>query len=163
MKRTIPTSTARTRFIPQRSRPSLTFNMAPMIDVVFLLIIFFVLVSTFASAERLEMEIPDPQSSQAMNVKLENRVIINVLHEGFDAKQLPVIGYSIGASRVDSLQDVSSQLAMYASLVPDLKVVIRADRRLPYKSVREVMSLVAENGIEKMNIVAHVGTGQGSE
>ncbi len=140
-----------------RPRRPLTFNMAPMIDVVFLLIIFFVLVSTFASAERVPMELPDPDASQAKNVKLTSRVIINVQRADPAAADGSGVQYNLGAIRVDSLGDMSERLARYAREVPNLKVVIRADRRLPYGAVREVMEVVAENGIENMNIVAHVG------
>lgn len=133
------------------------FNMAPMIDVVFLLIIFFVLVSTFASAERVSMELPDPDASQAKNVKLTDRVIINVQLADADAGDGSGVTYNLGAVRVDSLGAISDRLAEYVRNVPNLKVVIRADRRIHYGAVREVMEVVAENGIEKMNIVAHVG------
>ena len=140
-----------------RPRASLIFNMAPMIDVVFLLIIFFVLVSTFASAERVPMELPDPDASQAKNVKLTDRVIINVQLAEPHTGDVPGVMYNLGAVRADSLGAISDRLAEYVRSVPNIKVVIRADRRIHYGAVREVMEVVAENGIERMNIVAHVG------
>jgi len=139
-----------------RRRPSLVFNMAPMIDVVFLLIIFFVLVSTFASAERVPMEVPNPDASQAHNIKLADRVIINVQRLGPTPSD---VAYSIGASGPESLTVISQRLSLHKRLVPNLKVIIRADRRVRYGAVREVMTIVAENGIEQMNIVAQVGNG----
>ncbi len=138
-------------------RPSLTFNMAPMIDVVFLLIIFFVLVSTFASAERIPMELPDPDSSQALNVKLTDRAIINVQLVDPDSPGSSEVAYSIGPNRPQSLAVISERLMAHKRAVPDLKVVIRADKRVRYGDVREIMEIVAEHGIEMMNIVAHVG------
>jgi len=128
-----------------------------MIDVVFLLIIFFVLISTFASAERLPMKLPDPDASQAQDVKLTDRVIINVQLTNPDDPQHSDVVYNFGPFRVDSLADVSARLALHARLVPDLKIVIRADRRVRYGVVREVMEIVAENGVEKMNVAAYVG------
>ncbi len=139
-----------------RRRPSLVFNMAPMIDVVFLLIIFFVLVSTFASAERVPMEVPNPDVSQALNIKLTDRVIINVQRTGPTPSD---VVYSIGASGPESLAVISQRLALHKRLVPNLKVIVRADRRVRYGAVREVMTIVAENGIEQMNIVAQAGNG----
>ncbi len=53
-----------------RARSPVSFNMTPMIDVVFMLIIFFMLVSNFASVENLELDLPDPDHSQAAKVKL---------------------------------------------------------------------------------------------
>ncbi len=138
-------------------RSSLTFNMAPMIDVVFLLIIFFVLISTFASAERIVMELPEPDRSQARNIKLTDRVIINVQLLDPDSPETSAVGYSIGPSRPEPLGSIDERLGRYKRAVPDLKVIIRADRRVRYGDVREVMEIVAENEIEMMNIVAHVG------
>ncbi len=142
-------------------RQSLTFNMAPMIDVVFLLIIFFVLVSTFASAERIPLELPDPDHSQALNTKLTDRVIINVRLIDPDAPETSPVAYSIGPTRPEPLAEIAERLMLHKRAVPRLKVVVRADRRVRYGDVREVMQIVAENGIEMMNIVAHVGDAGG--
>lgn len=133
--------------------------MTPMVDVVFLLIIFFVLVSTFTSAERIAMELPKPHESQAKNIKLTDRVIINVQLLDPGSPGPAKVGYSIGPARVESLGSIAERLALHARLVPDLKVIIRADRRVEYGAVRRVMEIVAENGIEKMNMVAHVSNG----
>ena len=139
----------------RRSKPSSAFNMAPMIDVVFLLIIFFVLVSTFASAELIPMEVPAPDNSQAVNKKLPDRVIINVQHIGSDKGELETAVYSIGPNRPESLASIAERLELHKRVVPDVKVVIRADRRVNYGDVREVMEIIAETGIEMMNIVAY--------
>ena len=139
----------------RRFKPSSAFNMAPMIDVVFLLIIFFVLVSTFASAELIPMEVPAPDNSQAVNKKLSDRVIINVQHIGSDKGQLGSAVYSIGPNRPESLASIAERLELHKRVVPDVKVVIRADRRVNYGDVREVMEIIAETGIEMMNIVAY--------
>ncbi len=139
-----------------RPRPSLTFNMAPMIDVVFLLIIFFVLVSTFASAELVPMELPDPDNSKAVNRKIADRVIINVQFAGPDSPGADSVVYSLGPNRPESLGTIAQRLLWYKREVPDVKVVIRADRRVHYGDVREVMEIVAESGIRMMNIVAYL-------
>ena len=44
--------------------------------------------------------------------------------------------------------------------VPSLKVVIRADQRLRYADVRRVMRVIAQHGVEMLNVVAHVGEGE---
>ncbi len=140
-----------------RARPSLTFNMAPMIDVVFLLIIFFVLVSTFASAELIPMELPAPDNSQALNKKLTDRVIINIQHADPGDPEADAVAYSIGPNRPEPIDSIAERLAWHKRAVPDVKVIIRADRRVRYGDVREVMEIVAETGIEMMNIVAYMG------
>lgn len=143
--------------IRKQERKSITFNMAPMIDVVFLLIIFFMLVSTFASAENIPMDIPHPERSLARNVKIVDRVVINCrTADTRAAEEDQAVLYSIGPNRPESLESINRRLAAAHAANPKLKVIIRADKRLRYEHVRAVMSVVAENQIEDMSLVAHV-------
>ena len=59
-------------------------NMTSMVDIVFLLIIFFVLVSQFISADNILVELPDPERSLAKAVELPERVVLNCqyVHRG---------------------------------------------------------------------------------
>ena len=141
------------------SRRPIAFNMAPMIDIVFLLIIFFMLVSTFASAENVPMDLPKPVQSKAVNTKLTDRVIVNCVLTNPNSPETSGVIYSVGPSRVDSLERLSNRLAASKAATPNLQVVIRADKRLPFRAVSDVMQTVAQNNIEVMNLVAHVGEG----
>jgi biopolymer transport protein ExbD len=134
--------------------------MTPMIDVVFMLIIFFMLVSNFASVENLELDLPDPEHSQAARVKLTDRVVINCLLRDTWSSTGARAVYSIGPMRVGSLDELSDHLAAAKAATPGLQVVLRADRRLPYSAVRQVMEVVARNQIEVMNVVAHAREGE---
>lgn len=145
----------------RRRRSTPGFNMTAMVDVVFLLIIFFMLVSQFASAEHVPMELPKPERSQAVKTKLSDRVVINCLLAVPSAPATGGVAYSIGPLRVSSLDELSARLAAAKAANPNLQVVIRADRRLPYRTVHAVMEVVAEHRIEVMNLVAHVGEGGG--
>ena len=147
-----------TRNKPKRQR-GLSLNMAPMIDVVFLLLIFFAVVTRFASAERVVLELPAPEDSQARNVQLKDRVVVNCRLAAPDDPGSEVL-YSAGPNPPESLERIARRLAIARRSVPDLKVVIRADKRLPFHSVRAVMRVVAENEIEMMNFVAHAGSGR---
>ncbi len=144
----------------KQSRSPVSFNMTPMIDVVFMLIIFFMLVSTFASVENLQMDLPDPDSSEAVTAKLTDRVVINCLPSNPASPASGRTIYSVGPLHVDSLDDLSNRLAAAKVATPNLQVVLRADKRLPYATVRKVMEVIARNKIQVMNIVAHVKGGE---
>ena len=63
-------------------RGSVGFNMTPMIDVVFLLIIFFLVSSHLARQEmQLELDLPDAASSDRPEEEDVRRVVVNVLSE----------------------------------------------------------------------------------
>jgi biopolymer transport protein ExbD len=138
----------------------ISLNVTPMIDVLFQFIIFFTLVSTYASAENIRMELPMPEKSQARNVKVVDRVVINCSRggpasEGGEAGVL----YSVGPNPAESLEIIARRVEAAHQANPKLKVIIRADKRLRYEQVRAVMEMVANEQIEDMSLVAHVAAG----
>lgn len=56
--------------IERRNRPRAEISMAPLIDCIFLLLIFFLLTSTFAQRELFEIELPAAQSSEVNQEKM---------------------------------------------------------------------------------------------
>ncbi|NLE37816.1 MAG: biopolymer transporter ExbD, partial [Pirellulaceae bacterium] len=76
------------------SRGGLGFNMTPMIDVVFLLIIFFLVSSHLARQEvQLELDLPAAVSGrQADEKEGVRRVVVNILPEARDDRRIMVGG-----------------------------------------------------------------------
>ncbi len=134
----------------------ISFNAVPMVDVIFMLTIFFMLVSRFSSAEQIPMELPKPEHSQASVAKIPERVIINCRVNSLLPSGSMQAVYSVGPNQPESLDVVARRLAAMRKQSPNLKVVVRADRRLPYAEVREVMRMLANNNIDMLNVVAHV-------
>ena len=137
----------------------LVFNATPMVDVIFMLTVFFMLVSSFSEEENVPLELPRPTESQAKTALISDRVVINCL----PADPLDPIGggvlYRLGPNRPVPLEVLSQNLAAFKRDVPELKVVLRADRRLAYADVRAVMREIARNNIEMLNVGAETRTG----
>ena len=143
----------------RRSPAIIGFNAVPMVDIIFMLTIFFMLVSRFSSQEKVNMDLPKPVMSQAKTVKIPQRVVINCRPDHNASSPSRSVLYSVGPNRPEPLAQVSARLGAMKRESPNLKVVIRADRRLHYGDVRALMSVVARNNIEMLNVVAHVGEG----
>lgn len=139
-----------------RTARGISFNATPMIDVIFTLTIFFMLVTRFSSAEQKPMQLPKPDQSQAKSASLPDRVIINCQLIELGGTAGVDVHYSLGPNNPEPLDMLADRLIAMKNEVPDLKVVIRADRRLPYDDVRAVMRVVAQAGVEMLNVVAHV-------
>lgn len=137
------------------------FNATPMVDVFFLLTIFFMLVSRFSSAEQIPLELPKPFDSRAEVTKLPERVVINCRPADPSNLANSEVLYSIGPNHPESLSVISDRLAGMKQLSSDLHIIIRADKRLTYGHVRAVMRVIAQNGIDMLNVVAHVSEGRG--
>jgi len=141
---------------PLQTSSSISFNAVPMVDVIFMLTIFFMLVSRFSSAEQIPMELPKPEHSQASVAKIPERVIINCRVNSLLPTESVQAVYSVGPNKPESLDVVARRLAAMRQRSPNMKVIVRADRRLPYAEVREVMRMLADNHIDMLNVVAHV-------
>lgn len=117
----------------------LGFNMTPMIDVVFLLIIFF-LVSSHLAKQEAQMQLPLPVAeSGSVDAETESRrVTINVLDDG----RLLLAGRAVRSTElVERLRD------KIADAGSDLEVRIRSDRTVEYRYVEPIMLACARSGI----------------
>jgi biopolymer transport protein ExbD len=150
----------RYRRTDRQSTGVLAFNATPLVDVIFLLTIFFMLVSHFSSAEQVTMELPKPIGSRAEVAKMPDRVTINCRLADPDDEAGRDVLYSVGPNLPEPLSVISDRLGAMKRDVPALKVVVRADRRLRYVDVRRVMRVIAQHHIEMLNVVAHVGEGE---
>ena len=121
---------------PARPQASLT----PMIDVVFLLVVFFVAVSQLVDQDRLDLDLPAPNPSAAHQPTEGPRAVVNVLPGSGDSS----LGYQVDGLHFAS--DEAGQLALFQHLQsrmnqsPGLFVNVRADRRTAWGWVAPVLA-----------------------
>ena len=115
------------------------FNMTPMIDVVFQLIIFFLVSSHLAKQEaHLKLPLPEARSGLADKPSEKPRLSVNVL----------VDGTLLFGGRQVTADELRSQLAERKSdKGEEVEVRIRGDRGTPYKHVEPVMLACTRAGI----------------
>ncbi len=140
----------------RRASGAMGFNATPLVDVFFLLTIFFMLVARFSSAEQVAMELPKPEDSRAEVTRIPQRVVINCRLADPDDPLGRSVLYHIGPNLPEPLAVISDRLATMKRETPKLMALVRADRRLRYADVRVVMRIIAENGIKMLNVAAHV-------
>jgi biopolymer transport protein ExbD len=139
----------------RRSAP-VAFNATPLVDMIFTLSIFFMLVTRFSSAEQVPMQLPSPKQSQAEVVKLPSRIIINCRPADPTNPRSGAVLFSIGPNRPETLDVIADRLAALKRQSSGVQVVLRADKRLSYGEIRAVMHVIAANDIDVLNVVAHV-------
>jgi biopolymer transport protein TolR len=128
-------------------------NMTPMIDITFLLLTFFTLSSHFASAEKIELDLPRPDNNRAEERRFPDKVIINLIYTG---EGMPAI-LRMGAFDLDSVPELAEHLAPVARHNAHTQVILRADRRLPFGQVRQVMETISAAGLSRLQVVAELG------
>lgn len=142
--------------VRRRAPHSVQVNMTPMIDVVFLLIVFFMLVSRIASEEvAQEVDLPEVVSVEAEDELPPQRIVVNLLWVG----QNRAPEYRLGAMTVRSVDALEAAFRASKKETPNVHAVIRCDRRINYRYIRQVMQRVAKAEIEVM----HMAVVEGSE
>lgn len=127
-------------------RGGVGFNMTPMIDVVFLLIIFFLVSSHLAQQEnQLELDLPEARSGLPPGRDGMRRIVINVLPEEQPDRRIQVGGRTMGQPALKALIDFENRKAKDEE--SELEVRIRAHRKVPYRVVEPIMVACARAGI----------------
>lgn len=131
---------------------SISLMIVPMIDVIFLLLLFFVVMSSFEASARLRIDLPQPEEPQARSENSALNIAINCEYREADAAGEAGVLYRLNADAPESLDALAARLAAAKAENPNLMVVIRADRRLPFVEVRRVMEIVAACRISLMKV-----------
>ena len=115
------------------------FSMASMTDVIFLLLVFFLVTSTFVFPTALDINLPE--SAEQTPDKPTTRVFIDAesnLYVSYDNSELlPVESDHL----IDYLQIIRAQ-------DPESGIAVYADVEVPYGKVVEVLNLGAENSMK---------------
>ncbi len=121
-------------------------NITPMLDVVFIMLIFFIVTTSFV--KETGVEISRPSSSQAKQVKKGN-ILVAIKEDG-------VIW--INKQEVD-LRAVRSRVEKMHAENPEASAVIIADRGSRTGDLVEVMDQIKSAGVASISIAAEKGQG----
>lgn len=119
----------------QQERP--TVQMAPLIDIVFLTLIFFMTLSIFAQMES-ELNISVPKAKEAKEtLRSPGEIIINVNKDGNVVVNQRQLNY----------EQLKNMLLKISTLFPNQPVIIRADEQTYHKFVIKVLDACASADI----------------
>ena len=130
----------------RRKTGDVGMNMTPMIDVVFQLIIFFMLVNVMSKQEIEQIRLPQAKEGIDDKNPPKGRIIINVLENGdvFIHHNRYASGADRSQNRGEQLYNfldrhAQQRMASQRPPVSELPVKIRADAECSYKYVQNVM------------------------
>ena len=118
-------------------------NLTPLIDVVFLLLIFFMVSTTFDKQAKLKIVLPE--ATAAAEQTNDNAVVI-----GIDSKG----SFFINDRQLVNTQSKTLKLALIKIVGDnkDVPLVIRADAKTPHASVVKAMDVAAQLNLTQMSI-----------
>lgn len=126
--------------LPVRSRQQgLKFNITPLIDVVFLLVIFFLVASHFARSEPTET-VELPTASQTTEDENPRRLTITVNPQG---------NYFVNAEQA-TISEIEEMISDGSEGDPETYAVrIRGDHQTPYTFIEPIMLICPKYGVTK--------------
>lgn len=116
-------------------------NMAPLIDMVFILLIFFIITTNFSRQTGVDVSKPKAQSAVSQGQKV---MLVGITREG----TIHVYGRQV------SLEQLGHLAGQELSKRPDMSVVIVSDRQAEIGKAVSVMDRCAMAGVSKVSIAA---------
>jgi len=120
--------------IKSRNKISPNFNMSSMTDIVFLLLIFFMLTSTLVSPNALKLLLPSSESKTL--AKQSVSVSINSAKE-----------YYVNKTRVP-FEQLESTLLQTIAGVDDPSIILHVEKSLPIEEAVKVMDIASRNRLK---------------
>ena len=135
--------------IKRRSGGTLVLEITPLIDVVFLLLIFFMLATTFDERSAFKIDLPKSTAAKTKSTLKEVQVLV-------DKDKNVYLKYTDNSGKS---QNERLDLTNFVSVVSEKlnnseskDVIISADKNIDYGFIVEIMSLLKESGASAINI-----------
>ncbi|MCX7554730.1 biopolymer transporter ExbD [Marinicella sp. S1101] len=118
-------------------------NLTPLIDVVFLLLIFFMVSTTFEKQAKLKIELPE--ASNQPSVSEQQDLVISISEKGVFFVNNNELVNAQSQSLKNALQNIVAD-------VRDMPVIIRADANVAHKHVVMAMDVLGTMGFSKVSM-----------
>jgi biopolymer transport protein ExbD len=126
--------------LPRRLDEEGGLVLTPLIDMVFLTLIFFMLNATLSLNPAIQVDLPEAYTAQAV---LEEEIVVSISPAG----ELYVGKNPVARERL------STELKKEMARLGSRKMILQADQNLPYRHLVEVMDLARLAGIETVALV----------
>ena len=125
-------------FLDDQSRRRVSLDISPLLDVVFLLLIFFLVTTTFMPDASMELELPESTTAT------QSEVVPTMVTVGEDG------GVQIDGDSV-SIQELERTVA---SLLPEEreKITVRADARVDYGVIVRIIDALRNAGVDALSL-----------
>lgn len=139
---------------PSSASDSGGFDLTSMIDVTFLLLIFFMVCTEMSDSAKSKMEVARVDNGEPDDTPQPGRLLINVLQDG----RVQVMLRDYTEPELNEL--LKKHYNMSVGRIGDISekpIMIRSDRRAKYKDVQKVMQMCMSNRLGKISFTALAG------
>ena len=133
------------RLTPLQGRRRAEVQMAPLIDCVFLLLMFYAVTAQFVSDERLKLKLPEAKTAEAPGTEVADRSsVVVVAADGtvwIDEKLVPEA-------------ELEGKIRQMVGQAPDQAIILRGDRDADYGVVVHVLDVARSVGAKTIQMSA---------
>jgi len=122
--------------LKKRNRVNASLNMSSMTDLVFLLLIFFMITSTVVTPSAIKLQLP--QSSSQAAASPITRVFI-------DEQLRYYVAQGKNKEREVAFDEIEPFLQSVVSAEPEMYVALYADETVPYREIVKVLNIANQN------------------
>jgi len=126
----------------RRLKPTATVDIVPLIDVVFQLVVFFMVSSTFILTPGISLTLPEASSAEPT---VMTRLVVTIVEE--DQIYLNKEQYSL-----ETLEEALQQFSQREELREIQTVVVEGDQSVSYSLMVRVLDTLRQHGFEGVNL-----------
>jgi len=127
--------------IQQENKPYDDINVTPMLDLAYVLLLIFIIMTT-AAVQGIEVNLPKASAAASMSQPQMRAISIDNKGQVY-LDTIPV-----------TMPELESRIAQIKATVPDFPVVIKADQAVQYARVMDVLDLLRRVGVQQVGLVS---------
>lgn len=130
----------------KRKRVGVRVDMTPMVDVAFLLLIFFMVTTVFRRPLAMEMNLPEKDAT--VKIKESNVMTIYINKDGS-------MVYDVGKRGIQPLSwdDLRETLVLESDYNPELVILVKVDRDAEYVNMVNMLDTLDEAKMQRFSII----------
>lgn len=137
---------------PRPRQEPVGMDLTPLIDVVFLLLIFFMVSTSFTRETQLSLTLPEAKGTPAENESQAVQVLVSPLGE------YVINGEKLAESSDSALRSALLRLGQEKTTLP---MIITADANASYQAVVRVMDVAGQLGFDKLSLTTREAVEEG--
>jgi biopolymer transport protein ExbD len=133
--------------VSKKGRIGIAIDMTPMVDVAFLLLIFFMTTTQFKPPEKIGVELPGSKSE--IHVPETKTIILTVNPAG----EIYISDEDLSQTQLVALEDLVGAITTWRTKNMSAIVVVKGDKESDYGVVADVMNALAESNTLRFNLM----------
>ncbi|MBM3324926.1 MAG: biopolymer transporter ExbD [Calditrichaeota bacterium] len=154
--------------VPKPKRVPITIDMTPMVDIAFLLLVFFMSTTQFRPPEEFPVSLPASHSEIKLpesdiiiiTIPKENKVFLTTGAANLDIKHGFIKETAGGQvlSKEFTTRELPVTITNYRLHNPKVRIIVKADKQADYGLVEDVMSALQENKMTRFHLITELET-----